>query len=120
MHAVHTQPHSRAGAGAGLSPCHGLGEEGGGGTRPRAARWGGVRRPRQGPTLSRWAWGGVASTLCLQRRVGGRPPPACMPALVGGDWAGTPAHFSTGGGGGGRAPVAYPRPVTNRGAMGVL
>ena len=87
----------------------------------KSLRGGGVWRPRQGPTLGCWAWGGRGLHVVPVAQGGGRLPRACMPVLVGGDGAATPAHFSTGGGGGGRrAPAACPCPGTNRGAMGVL
>ena len=53
----------RGPGGAGLSPCRGLGEEGGGGRGSRASCWGGggvwggMRRPRQGPMHGCWVWG---------------------------------------------------------------
>ena len=112
--------------GAGLSPCRGLGEEGGGGRGTHASCWGGGQagggggaEASPGPYARLLGVGGRASTLCHQPR--GAPATYVHASTGWGDWAATPAHISTGGGGGGRrAAAAYPRPVTNPGAMGVL
>ena len=78
--------------GGGLSPCRGVGEEGGGGRalllgggagsggRGVGGGCGGVGRA----PCTAAGCGGRASTLCLRPRVGGRLLPMCMPAQVGG------------------------------------
>ena len=92
-HACGAHPAATAGwGGAGPSPCRGLGEEGeggGGGTTLAGggAGWGdgGGVEATAGAPRSAASQGGVgkSSTWRPLPRVGGRPPPSCLPAPVG-------------------------------------
>ena len=90
MHAVHTQPHLRAGGGQACRRAAGWarwGDGGGGGCallRGGGGGGGGGAEALAGPHARLLGVGGRASNLCLQSWVGGRLLPMCMPAQVGG------------------------------------